>query len=116
MNVTQGNWPTACGPISPSGQQAANWRMYFRFVYEKSFISGNSARRSVASRSMTLTPTLPLLALEDLTADTPVEPDQLLVDREHGVRACSPDLSLKASKQLGIIIRERRGADHCLQS
>jgi hypothetical protein len=45
---------------------------------------------------------------EDLTVDTPVEPDQLLVDHERGTGARSTNLSLEASKQLGIAIRERR--------
>jgi hypothetical protein len=53
-------------------------------------------------------PALALLAFEDLTADTPVEPDQLLVDRERGAGARSTDLSLEARKQLGIAIREGR--------
>jgi hypothetical protein len=65
------------------------------------------------------TPTLLLLALEDLAADTPVEPDQLLIDRECGPRARSTDLSLEARKQLGIAVRKGGSgksltADHCL--
>ena len=64
-------------------------------------------------------PALLLLALEDLIADTPVEPDQLLVNRECGTRARSTDLSLEASTQLGIALRKGRSgkgltADHCL--
>jgi hypothetical protein len=64
-------------------------------------------------------PALLLLAFENLLADTPVEPDQLLVDRKRGTRACRADLSLEARKQLGIAVRKGRSgkglaADHCL--
>ncbi len=64
-------------------------------------------------------PALLLLALEDLIADTPVEPDQLLVDGERGTRARRSDLALETLEQLGVTIRKGRSgkgltADHCL--
>jgi hypothetical protein len=64
-------------------------------------------------------PPVALLTREDLRANPSVELDQLLVDREHGTRARSTDLSLEASKQLGIAVRKGRSekgltADHCL--
>jgi hypothetical protein len=64
-------------------------------------------------------PPVALLTREDLRANPSVELDQLLVDRECGTRARSTDLSLEASKQLGIAVRKGRSekgltADHCL--
>ena len=50
-----------CREHGGNQQLAAQWaeyRMYARFRGEKPFISGNSARRSVTSRPMTLLPTL----------------------------------------------------------
>ena len=43
-------------------------------------------------------PPIALLTREDLLADTPIEPDQLLVDGERGTGARSADLPLEARK------------------
>ena len=52
----QGNWPTACWPIAVRGQVEAIWRMYVRLLRDSPRISGKAARRSTASRSITLVP------------------------------------------------------------
>ena len=92
--------------------------MYLRFRAEKPFIAGNSARKSMASRSMILAPALLVPALEDLVAYTPVELDQLLVDRERGTRAREEISALRRraagdSHPEGSIWKGLT-ADHCL--
>lgn len=47
-----GDRPTACWTIVFSGHASANDRIYSRFDLEKPDISGNSARRSLASRRL----------------------------------------------------------------
>lgn len=51
-----GNCATACGAIGPAPHCRTKVIMYCRFRGENPFMSGNSARRSSASRLMTLLP------------------------------------------------------------
>jgi hypothetical protein len=48
-----------------------------------------------------------VLAIEDLVADLPVEPDQLAVDGEHGRGPGSPDPGLGLGEELGVVRRQR---------
>jgi hypothetical protein len=48
-----------------------------------------------------------VLAIEDLVADLPVEPDQLAVDGEHGTSPRSPDPGLDLGEELWVARRQR---------
>lgn len=71
--------------------------MYWRFLRDKTVMSGKARRRSPARRSITLrAPALGALSLQDLVADLPVELDQGPVGRER-TNTSAPDPDLMSS-------------------
>ncbi len=105
MLCPQGNWATSCCPIEPSGHARAKSRIYLRFRTESPFTSGNALRRSPLRRSrILLPPALSLLPSHDVLANSPIEQDELTVDRQGSLDSRGLNTGLELVKKLAVTL------------
>src|ERR1017187_9820316 len=104
-----GNCAATCCTISSSFQTSAKRRIYLRLRTEKPFMSGNARFRSAASRSNDLgAPRFPLLPLEDVAADLPIQEDQVAIHRNGGTQLRRLDAPLQVCEELCVTVRRER--------
>ena len=89
---------TAC-TIASSCQASANARMYFRLRGENPFMSGKARLRSAARRSITFAPQFSRCCrFQDVTADLPVEQDQLPIDGHRRAKLRRPNPPFRSAR------------------
>ena len=79
--------------------------MYLRLRGENPVMSGNTARKSCASRSITFA--LRSLPRQDVASDLPVQQHQFSVDRQRGALLDGVDAAFEIDQPVGIAVRCR---------